>query len=95
MSDFEDGLSKPAVARMAEGSISTSDLPWYVLDGLFDSFVEEETTSGDDYIRNYNVGELNNKTGHDCGISFDQKSDASDDISYRINQNRVPCCQCS
>jgi len=66
---------------MAEGSISTSDLPWYVLDGLFASFGEQEIILGDDYIRNYNVGELNNKTGHDSGISFDRKSDASGDKS--------------
>jgi len=36
---FEDGLSKPAVATMAEG-ISTSDLP-YVLDSLFDSLTKK------------------------------------------------------
>ena len=44
---FEDGLYKPAVATLAEGSISTSDLPSYVLDGLFGSF-GEETISDDD-----------------------------------------------
>ena len=44
---FEDGLSKPAVATMAEGSISTSDLPSYILDGLFDRF-GKETISDDD-----------------------------------------------
>ena len=36
---------------MAEGSISTSELPLYVLDGLFDSFSEE--TTPDDDIQNY------------------------------------------
>ena len=41
---FEVGLSKPAVATMAEVSISPSDFSAYVLDGLFDSFVEETMT---------------------------------------------------
>ena len=36
---------------MVEGSISTSELPWYVLDGLFDSFGEEAIL--DDDIKNY------------------------------------------
>ena len=51
---FEHGLPKSTVATMAEGSISTSDLPWYVLDGLFDSF-GEETISDDDDLRNDSV----------------------------------------
>ena len=55
---FEDGLSKPAVATMAEGSISTSDLRSYVLDGLFDS-LGKETILEDDDIKNYaDVDEL-------------------------------------
>ena len=33
---FEDGLSKPAVTTMVDCSISTSDLPSYISDGLFD-----------------------------------------------------------
>ena len=50
------------MAAVTEGNISTSDLPSYVLDGLFDSF-GEQTISDGDYIRNYNnVDELNNKT---------------------------------
>ena len=36
---------------MTEGSISTTDLSSYVLDGLFGSF-GEETISDDDYVRN-------------------------------------------
>ena len=31
---FEDGLSKSTVATMAGGSISATDLPSYILDGL-------------------------------------------------------------
>ena len=47
---------------MANGSISTSDFPSYVLDGLFDSF-GKEIMSDDDCGRNYDdVGKLNNKT---------------------------------
>ena len=48
----ENGLSKLAMATKVEGSISTSDLPSYVIDSLFDSF-GEETKPGDDYVRNY------------------------------------------
>ena len=48
----ENGLSKLAMATNVVGSISTSDLPSYVLDGLFDS-LGEETKPGDDYVRNY------------------------------------------
>ena len=48
-------------ATMAEGSILTSDLPGYVLDGLFDNFGLE--TISDDYVWNYNnIGELSDKT---------------------------------
>ena len=35
---FNDGLSKSAMAAMADGITSTKDLPPYVLDRLFDSF---------------------------------------------------------
>ena len=73
------------MATMAEGSISTSYLPTYVLDGLFYSFGEK--TDYNDYVRNYHdVGELSNETDRDSGIIFDQYSDPSDDISYKINQ---------
>ena len=55
---FEDGLSK---STMAEGSISSSDLPSYVLDGLFDSFGKETVSDADDDLRNYNdVSKLSN-----------------------------------
>ena len=57
---FEDGLSKPVVATMAEGSISTSDLPLYILDGLFDSF-GKEAISDDDDIQNYDDVDLQTK----------------------------------
>ena len=39
----EDGLSKRVVVTMVEGIISMSDLPLYILDGLFDSFGKETT----------------------------------------------------
>ena len=45
---------------MAEGSISTSDLPLYVLDGLFDSF-GKETISDDDEVQNYDNVDLPTK----------------------------------
>ena len=68
---FEDELSEPVVATMVEGSISTSDLPSYVLDGIFNS-IGEETISNDGDIRKYGgFGELSNKTDHDSGSSFD------------------------
>ena len=35
---FNDGLSKSAMAAMADGITSTDNLPPYVLDRLFDSF---------------------------------------------------------
>ena len=38
---FNDGLSKSAMAAMADGFTSTDDLPPYVLDGLFDSFKDK------------------------------------------------------
>ena len=51
---------------MAEGSISTSDLPLNVLGGVF-YFLD------DDYIRNYdNVGELSNKNDCDSESIFDR-----------------------
>ena len=69
---------------MAEGSISTSDLPSYGLDGLFDSF-GKETLLEDDYIRSYdNVGELNHTTDHDSWIIVDRYMDTSDDKSYSV-----------
>ena len=37
---FEVGLFKPALTTMAGGCISTSDLPSYILDGLFHSFMK-------------------------------------------------------
>ena len=40
ISVFEDGLFKPAMATMAEGIISTSDLPLMFLGGVSDSFGE-------------------------------------------------------
>jgi len=55
---------------MTEGSISTSDLPSYVLNGLVDSF-GEETISNDDDVRNYDdVGKLTNVTDHESGNIF-------------------------
>ena len=75
---FEDGLSKSMLATMGEGSTSASDLPLYVLGGLFYTS-GKETISDDDY--NY-FGELSNKTDCESGSSFDQYSDASDYESY-------------
>ena len=53
-------LPKPAQATMAEGSILNSDLPGYVLDGLFDNFGLE--TVSDNYVRNNIFCELSDKT---------------------------------
>ena len=76
---LEDGLSEPAVATMVEGIISTSDLPSFVLDCLFDSFCEE-TVSDDDDVRNYDdIGKLSNETDRDSGNIFDRYLDTSDD----------------
>ena len=58
---FEDGLSKPAMATRAEGSISTSDLPSCFSFG-------KESISDDDDIQNYDdVGELSIETECHCG----------------------------
>ena len=38
---FNDGLSKSAMAAMADGITSTDDLPPYDFDRLFDSFSDE------------------------------------------------------
>ena len=54
---FNDGLSKSAIAIMADGITSTADLPPYVLDRLFDSFSDESLSDVDDR-NNDNVGEL-------------------------------------
>ena len=55
------------MATIAEGSISTSDLSLYVLDGLFDSF-GKETNSDDDDVRNYDdIAELSNETDSGSG----------------------------
>ena len=63
---------------MAEGSILTSDLPSYVLYGLFESFGEE--TISDDDIRNYNdVSELSN--GSICYLYLDASGDDSDSVN--------------
>ena len=52
---------------MADDRVSTSDLPSYVLDGLFDSF-GEETISDDNDFRHYDdAGELSNETDRDNG----------------------------
>ena len=72
-----DGLSKPAVATIAEGSISSRG----ILDGLFDSF-GKETVSDNDDNRNYNdIGKLSNETDPDLdsGSSFNRYLDTSDD----------------
>ena len=82
---------------MSESSISTSDLPLYVLDGIFYSFGEETTLDNDD-VRNYDyVGKLCNVTDHDCGSIFEQYPDASVDQSYSIKQEKEQCsiCQCN
>ena len=81
---FEDELSKPAVATMAECSISTTDLLSYVLDGLFASF-GEETILDDDDVWNYDdVGELCNETDCDSESIFYRFSSANDDESYSM-----------
>ena len=86
---FEDGLSEPVVTTMVEGSISTSYLPSYVLDGIFNS-IGEETISNDDDIRNYGgFGELSNKTDCDSGSIFYRYSDDSDDESQLENGGRA------
>ena len=75
---------------MAEGSISTSDLPSYVLDGLFDSF-GDETILDDDYVKNYDVGKLNNETDHDSSIILYRYLTASDNKNYRIKPEQDQC----
>ena len=49
---FNDGLSKSAMAAMADGFTSTGGLPPYVLDGLFDSFSDESLSDADDLNNN-------------------------------------------
>ena len=74
---------------MANCSISTSDLPSYVLDGLFYSS-GEETLSDDDDAQNYdNVGELSSETDSDSESIFDRYSDTNDDKSYSMKQMEV------
>ena len=73
---------------MADGITSTDDLPWYVLDGLFDSFSDKSLSDVDD--RNSNdVGELNDRAGGkmdtDSGSIFDCYSDISDDECDGVN----------
>ena len=61
--------------------------PWYVLDGLFDSF-GKETLSDDGYVRNYvDVGELNNKT--DRLVLIDIRTPVM--TSYRIKPEQEQC----
>ena len=54
---FNDGLSKSAMAAMADSITSTDDLPLYVLDGLFDNFSNESLSDVDDRNNN-DVGEF-------------------------------------
>ena len=72
------------LATIAEGCISTNDLPSYILDGLFDGF-GEETISGDDDVRSYDdFGELSNETKGDSASISDRYSDARDDKRYSM-----------
>ena len=45
---FNDGLSKSAMAAMADGFTSTDDLPPCALDGVFISFSNESLSDVDD-----------------------------------------------
>ena len=84
---FNDGLSKSAMAAMADGITSTDDLPPYVLDRLFDSLTTN--LSGVDDRNNNDVGELSDraggKTDTDSGSIFDGYSDVSDDECDGVN----------
>ena len=84
---FNDGLSKFAMAGMADGFTSTGGLPLYVLDGLFDSFSDESLSDADD--RNNDVSKLSDrgsgKTDTDSGSIFDGYSDVSDDECDGVN----------
>ena len=85
---FNDGLSKSAMAAMAEGFTTTDDLPPYVLDRLFDSF-SDESLSDVDNRNNDDVGELSDRTGGqtdtDSGSIFNGNSDVSGDESDGVN----------
>ena len=85
---FKDGLSKSAMAAMADGITSTDNLPPYVLDGLFDSF-SNKSLSDVDARNNDDVGELSDRAGGetdtDSGSIFDGYSGISDDESDGVN----------
>ena len=91
---FFNGLSKFAMAAMADGFTSTDDLPPYVLGGLFDSFSDESLSDVDDRNNN-DVGELNDRSGgkmdtHSGSIFYDY-SDVSDDECDGVNaEDDVP-----
>ena len=50
------------MTAMADGFTSTDDLPPYVLDGLFDSFIDESLSDVDDR-NNKDVGVLSDRPG--------------------------------
>ena len=68
---FNDGLSKSAMAAMADGFTSTDDLPLYVLDGLFVSFSDESLSDVDDRNNNDVGDRAGGKTDTDSGSIFD------------------------
>ena len=85
---FNDGLSKSAVAAMADAFTSTDDLPAYVLDGLFDSFSNKFLLDVDDRNNN-DVGKLSDRAGGkmdtDSASIFDGYSVISDDECDGVN----------
>jgi len=72
---FEDGLPKAAVATMAEGNISTSDLPLYFW-MVYLIFLMKKLV-------------MVIETDRDKGIISDQYSDASDDKSYSMTPEEM------
>ena len=73
---FKVGLSKPTVATMAEGRISTSDLSVQLY--RFWVVYLRVLTKDDDDVQNYDdVGEVSNEADRDSGSIY-----ASNDKSY-------------
>ena len=80
---FNGGLSKSAMATMADSITSTDDLVPYVLDRLFDSFSYKFLSDVDDQNNN-DVDKLG-KMDADSESTFDGYSDVSDDECDGVN----------
>ena len=79
---------KCMMAAMADGITTTSDLPQYALNRLFDRFSGKSLSDVDDR-NNDDVGELSGRTGGgtdtDSGSIFDRYSDVCDYESDGVN----------